>query len=77
MLKDYKVPIVLLGQHLDGYPCIYQDDYKAAFQVTEKLAEKGSKFAYIGVTDKDVAVGAQRRKGFEDALRKKKTRDCA
>ena len=72
MLKDYKVPIVLLGQHLDGYPCIYQDDYKAAFQVTEKLAEKGSKFAYIGVTDKDVAVGAQRRKGFEDALRKKK-----
>ena len=24
MLKDYKVPIVLLGQHLDGYPCIYQ-----------------------------------------------------
>ena len=22
MLKDYKVPIVLLGQHLDGYPCI-------------------------------------------------------
>ena len=34
MLKDYKVPIVLLGQHLDGYPCIYQDDYKAAFVVT-------------------------------------------
>lgn len=41
MLKDYKVPIVILGQHLDGYPCIYQDDHKAAFQVTEKLAEKG------------------------------------
>lgn len=34
MLKDYKVPIVILGQHLDGYPCIYQDDHKAAFQVT-------------------------------------------
>ena len=52
MLKDYKVPIVILGQHLDGYPCIYQDDHKAAFQVTEKLSEKGKKFAYIGVTDK-------------------------
>ena len=71
-LRIIRFLIVLLGQHLDGYPCIYQDDYKAAFQVTEKLAEKGSKFAYIGVTDKDVAVGAQRRKGFEDALRKKK-----
>lgn len=62
MLKDYKVPIVILGQHLDGYPCIYQDDHKAAFQVTEKLAEKGKKFAYIGVTDKDEAVGACRKR---------------
>ena len=52
MLKDYKVPIVLLGQHLDGYSCIYQDDYKAAFMVTEKLAKKGKKFAYIGVKGK-------------------------
>ena len=72
MLKDYKVPIVLLGQHLDGYPCIYQDDYKAAFMVTEKLAKKGKKFAYIGVTDKDEAVGACRKKGFVDALHKGK-----
>ena len=72
MLKDYKVPIVLLGQHLDGYPCIYQDDYKAAFMVTEKLAKKGKKFAYIGVTDKDEAVGARRKKGFMDALHKGK-----
>ena len=72
MLKDYKVPIVLLGQYLDGYPCIYQDDYKAAFLVTEKLARKGNKFGYIGVTDKDEAVGTQRRKGFEAALHKNK-----
>ena len=72
MLKDYKVPIVILGQHLDGYPCIYQDDHKAAFQVTEKLAEKGKKFAYIGVTDKDEAVGACRKKGFMDAIHKAK-----
>ena len=72
MLKDYKVPIVILGQHLDRYPCIYQDDHKAAFQVTEKLAEKGKKFAYIGVTDKDEAVGACRKKGFMDAIHKAK-----
>ena len=72
MLKDYKVPIVILGQHLDGYPCIYQDAHKAAFQVTEKLAEKGKKFAYIGVTDKDEAVGACRKKGFMDAIHKAK-----
>ena len=72
MLKDYKVPIVILGQHLEGYPCVYQDDYRAAALVTEKLLEKGTKFAYIGVTERDEAVGQRRRKGFESALRKKK-----
>lgn len=71
MLKDYKVPIVILGQHLEGYPCVYQDDYRAAALVTEKLLEKGTKFAYIGVTERDEAVGQKRRKGFEAALRKK------
>ena len=72
MLKDYKVPIVILGQHLEGYPCVYQDDYRAAAMVTEKLLEKGTKFAYIGVTERDEAVGQRRRKGFEAVLRKKK-----
>lgn len=72
MLKDYKVPIVILGQHLEGYPCVYQDDYRAAELVTEKLMKKGTKFAYIGVTERDAAVGQRRRKGFEAALSKKK-----
>lgn len=69
MLKEYKVPIVILGQHMEGYPCIYQDDYQAAYSVAEKLMEHGQEFAYIGVTEKDEAVGHRRRKGFEDALR--------
>ena len=44
MLKEYRVPIVLLGQHLEGYPCIYQDDYKAAMSLTEELVKSGKKF---------------------------------
>lgn len=72
MLKDYKVPIVILGQHLEGYPCIFQDDYRAAYLITEKLLEKGCNFAYIGVTNRDEAVGQKRKKGFEAALKKDK-----
>lgn len=72
MLKEYKVPIVILGQWLEGYPCVYQDDYYASYMITEKLLEKGQNAAYIGVTDRDEAVGAKRRKGFEAALHKKK-----
>lgn len=70
MLKEYKVPIVILGQKLEGYPCVYQDDYQAAYMIADKLLEYGKNPAYIGVTEKDEAVGARRRKGFEDALRK-------
>ena len=28
LLKECKVPVVILGQLLEGYPCIFQDDYK-------------------------------------------------
>ena len=42
MLKEYKVPIVILGQWLEGYPCVYQDDYYASYMITEKLLEKRS-----------------------------------
>ena len=72
MLKDYKVPVVLLGQQLDGYSCVFQDDYRAAVLVTETLAEKGKNFGYIGVTERDTAVGMLRKKGFHWVLRKKK-----
>lgn len=39
MLKEYKVPIVLLGQRLEGYPCIFQDDQKAAMTLTEQMVK--------------------------------------
>lgn len=54
-----------------GYPCVYQDDYYASYMITEKLLEKGQNAAYIGVTDRDEAVGAKRSKGFEAALPEK------
>lgn len=70
MIKEYKVPIVLLGQHLEGYPCIFQDDHKAAISLTEQMIKTGKKFGYITVTDKDEAVGRLRRSGVEEILKK-------
>ena len=67
-MKGFKVPIVLLGQQLDGYPCIFQDDYKAAVNLTEQMVKTGKKFGYITVTDKDEAVGRQRKSGVEKVL---------
>lgn len=71
MLKDCKVPVVILGQRFPGYPCIYQDDYCAARNMGRKLLETGKNFGYITVTDKDEAVGLKRWNGFKDALAEK------
>lgn len=70
LLKECKVPVVILGQKLEGYSCVYQDDYRAAEQMTEMLLENSKIPGFIGVTEKDVAAGLNRRKGFETALKK-------
>ncbi len=76
LLKECKVPVVILGQRLSGYSCIYQDDYMAAFDITMKLTKSGKKIGYIGVTEKDEAVGKNRKKGFIDAIKKSGLEVC-
>lgn len=71
LMKEAEVPIVVLGQQLEDYTCVYQDDYLAAKEVTRKLLENSEKIGYIGVTKKDIAVGERRLNGFLDALSEK------
>lgn len=68
-LKQMSVPVVLAGQYLAGCNCVYHDDYHAMYDVTKLVLSKGCKyFCYIGVTNRDKAVGAERFQGFQDAL---------
>ena len=68
LLKECSVPVVILGQRLEGYSSVYQDDYHAAREMTHLLLKNGKKPAYIGVTVRDEAAGLSRKKGFEDAV---------
>lgn len=69
ILKNYKIPVVLVGQHLPGFTCIYHDDFEAGYALTRHMLSKGRKrFAFIGVLHEDVAVGKNRLKGFQKAL---------
>lgn len=68
-LSSYQVPIVILGQNVKGYSCIYSDDYHAAFSLGEKIAKTAKHTAMISVTKKDIAVGLNRREGFIDAFK--------
>ena len=48
-LKRLQVPVVLLGQRLEGYSCVYQDDYHAACAVARVLLAHAKKAGCIGV----------------------------
>ena len=67
IMRSISAPIVLLGQQMDGYSCVYHDDYHAVFELTKLALRKGSHPAFIGVRDDDIAAGLMRHKGFIDA----------
>lgn len=70
-LKTLDFPVVILGQATALTSSIYHDDYLAAVKMTEHLISRGyQKICYIGVTEKDEAVGKLRKQGFLDVMEK-------
>jgi LacI family sucrose operon transcriptional repressor len=66
-LKALSVPVVILGQELEGYSCVYHEDYRASFDVTKLVLKDSHHPGYIGVRPDDVAAGEMRHRGFVDA----------
>lgn len=69
LLEAMKVPVVILGQRLSGYSCIYYDDFNAAKELTDVLLAGAKEVAYLGVTKKDEAAGHSRLEGFLTSYR--------
>lgn len=68
-LKNLSVPVVIVGQQLAGYCCVFHDDYHASYDLTKLFLEKGRKrLGYIGAIEQDEAVGKERYRGFLDAV---------
>lgn len=68
-LESLEIPIVIVGQRLNGYYCVYHDDYYAAHDLTKIMIDKGrKKLGFIGVLELDEAAGMERRKGFLHAV---------
>ncbi|WP_034670635.1 LacI family DNA-binding transcriptional regulator [Ectobacillus panaciterrae] len=63
------IPVLLVGQqHKDVYSLIH-DDYGAAYDMGKYVLKKGHRrIAYLGVTEKDIAVGVKRKEGFKRAV---------
>lgn len=67
------VPILLIGQEHANFHSIIHDDYHAGYAMGKYVLEKGyRKIAYLGVTEKDIAVGVKRKKGFQKAIQERK-----
>ena len=61
------IPLVVLGQQVDEIPCVFNDNYHAAYDITRATIQGSQCPAFIGVTEADVAAGLMRHKGFVDA----------
>ena len=70
-LKNLRIPLIVLGQAFDGFSCVYHDDYHAVREITSLILNRGTKPAYIGVTELDIAAGQSRHTGFLDACAEK------
>lgn len=69
IIKALDIPVVVLGQQTDIASCIYHDDYSSAVGLTKYIIDQGYKnIGFIGVTEKDIAVGIDRKQGYLDAL---------
>jgi len=71
-LRELSVPVVIVGQYLSGYCCVFHDDYHASYDLTKLFLEKGRKnLGYLSAIQHDKAVGEARYKGYCDAVRDK------
>lgn len=69
-LKNMAVPVVIVGQRLPGYHCVYHDDYHAFYDITRFMLEKGRrKLGFLGVFHQDKAVGEERHRGYCEAVK--------
>lgn len=70
ILKELNIPVIVVGQKINSVSCIYHDDFNASRELTDIIIKSGKKnIGYIGVTLKDKAAGAERKKGFLSALK--------
>lgn len=70
IFKEKKIPVVVTGQDFPNTSCVFNDDFGAAKDLTEHMINSGRrKLGYIGVSEDDIAVGVERRRGFLEAVK--------
>ncbi|MBN2910722.1 LacI family DNA-binding transcriptional regulator [Polycladomyces sp. WAk] len=69
IIKNIQLPVLIVGQQSESFHSLIHDDYQAGWVIGNYVKEKGHKrIAYLGVTERDIAVGVKRKKGFSQAV---------
>ena len=69
-IASCRVPIVLIGQNVEGAACVYHDDYEAAFELGQALRRRmlRARLPISVLPRKTVPPVTYRRRGFEAGL---------
>ncbi|MFP7495012.1 LacI family DNA-binding transcriptional regulator [Terribacillus saccharophilus] len=68
-IKEAKIPTLLVGQQHHLLPSLIHDDYEAGRIMGDFVVKQGHRnIIYLGVTERDIAVGIERKRGFREAL---------
>ncbi|MEK4221700.1 LacI family DNA-binding transcriptional regulator [Bacillus sp. FSL W8-0116] len=67
--NQLQIPVLLVGQQHKNVYSVIHNDFEAAYDLGRYILSKGHrKIAFLGVTEKDVAVGVKRKEGFKRAV---------
>ncbi|MDR9745498.1 LacI family DNA-binding transcriptional regulator [Paenibacillus taichungensis] len=68
-VEDIGIPVLLVGQQHEQLHSLVHNDDQAGYEMGKHVVEKGHrKIVYIGVTERDQAVGIHRKQGFKRAI---------
>lgn len=68
-IEQLDIPIVILGQELEGVPCIAHHDEHAGYQMGKYMAGLGhEKYLILSVPESDIAIGQRRLQGVLSAF---------
>ena len=68
-LKTLSVPVVIIGQHAEEYPCVYYNDFRATYELTQRMLQEGrKKLVFLGNQQQDDSAGRERFRGYEQAV---------
>lgn len=69
-IQELTIPVIALGQDIPGVSSVIYNDYNAAREVASLFLTHGhSSIGFIGVSEKDHAVGYERKRAYLDVMR--------